>query len=308
MKGNRTGFTIVELLVVITIIALLMALIFPVLSSAREAARRALCVTNMQQLTKAATTYATIKGSFPPLMGLPKSGVGANMPKQYGWTFYLLPYVERTDVYDTIIGRNSSATAQPDFVVTIQVYMCPSDPPETAGDITPLSYAANAGMQDVASGNKPPDWRANGVFHNTNNFGQSWTPEKLDLDFLAKGDGARNTFCYLENVNLVSWANATEPDLGVIWQNATTINPGLNRDLPGACDYPHARPSSRHPAGFVVSFCDGHVSFVNEAIDYTVYSRLMTPAGKFTATPGTATGPLQNQAITPTPAEMEAVQ
>ena len=48
-KGK--AFTLVELLVVIAVIALLMALLIPVLRSARERAHRVVCMSNLRQLT-----------------------------------------------------------------------------------------------------------------------------------------------------------------------------------------------------------------------------------------------------------------
>lgn len=56
--NQRKGFTLIELLVVIAIIAFLLALLFPVLRSAREAGQRAVCLSNLKQLTLAWLAYA----------------------------------------------------------------------------------------------------------------------------------------------------------------------------------------------------------------------------------------------------------
>lgn len=56
---NPKAFTLIELLVVIAIIALLMAILIPVLRSAREQGYRVVCLSNLKQLTLAWTAYAT---------------------------------------------------------------------------------------------------------------------------------------------------------------------------------------------------------------------------------------------------------
>ncbi|GAJ23796.1 unnamed protein product, partial [marine sediment metagenome] len=57
MNGPR-GFTLVELLVVIAIIALLMAILMPALNRAKEQGKRAVCLSNLRQLTLAWIMYA----------------------------------------------------------------------------------------------------------------------------------------------------------------------------------------------------------------------------------------------------------
>ena len=56
---NPKAFTLIELLVVIAVIALLLALLFPALRSAREQGQRVVCLSNLKQLTLAWTAYAT---------------------------------------------------------------------------------------------------------------------------------------------------------------------------------------------------------------------------------------------------------
>ena len=57
-KNERNGFTLIELLVVITVIALLMAILIPVLNRARETGQRAVCLSNLKQLTLGWLMYA----------------------------------------------------------------------------------------------------------------------------------------------------------------------------------------------------------------------------------------------------------
>lgn len=58
MKTKKKGFTLIELLVVIAVIALLLALLTPILRSAKERAHRVVCLSNIKQLTLAWLTYA----------------------------------------------------------------------------------------------------------------------------------------------------------------------------------------------------------------------------------------------------------
>src|SRR5678810_1223739 len=70
LSNRKTGFTLVELLVVIGIIALLISILLPSLNRARETANRVKCASNERQIAQAILLYANEnKGKYPPDLG-----------------------------------------------------------------------------------------------------------------------------------------------------------------------------------------------------------------------------------------------
>src|SRR5574340_396527 len=88
------GFTLVELLVVITIIGILIALLLPAVQAAREAARQMECGNNLKQWGLAVHNFHDVRGGFPPAY---MTGVGHSQ-----WIGLTLPYVENPTLYDVI--------------------------------------------------------------------------------------------------------------------------------------------------------------------------------------------------------------
>ena len=108
-KSLRPGFTLVELLVVISIIGLLIALLLPAVQAARESARRMNCSSNLRQLGLASALFHDAFRRYPPgYLGVqPHSYVPCqtNTPAQYVGTLpFLLPYLEAGAIYDRIGG------------------------------------------------------------------------------------------------------------------------------------------------------------------------------------------------------------
>jgi len=82
-SATRRGFTIIELLVVVGIIAVLVGLILPAIKAARESSRGVVCLSNLRQLALAASAYAINHGGFYP----PSAYDGEDATNYYGYTW-----------------------------------------------------------------------------------------------------------------------------------------------------------------------------------------------------------------------------
>ncbi|MBN2022936.1 MAG: DUF1559 domain-containing protein [Pirellulales bacterium] len=298
-RGSR-GFTLVELLVVIVIIGVLMGLLTPAVLASREKARQAKCTNNQENLAKAVAQFQLDRQQFP---GYANRTAGTTA--EAGWLLVLLKYVDRTDLWD--VWRQGNAAALADK--RIDLFVCPSDdPPEPAA----VSYVGNCGQEDcgrdglgdfsATPAKIPPDWKANGVFFRQHRQGlpdtvNQWLKQVGTISTSDIKDGAQHTVLLSENIQAGVWIDlnpaptarldVNEFLAGILWcanphHDHDTTHGGINVDRDAgslATDHEHARPSSYHPGGVVVAFCDGHTQFVNEQINYLVYQLLMTPDG-----------------------------
>ncbi len=162
------GFTLVELLVVISIIGMLMALLLPAVQSARETGRRNTCQSNQHNLALALMQYNDTKKNYPGWNNwLNASAAGAGLSNAnlvYAETTYivpLLPYLDQNPVYTnytqylSTLMSGGTNTNQLYALGQSQVYMailvCPSNPPQATVGATPLAYVINGGQIDAKS-------------------------------------------------------------------------------------------------------------------------------------------------------------
>lgn len=152
-RVRQPAFTLLEVLVVISIIGLLVMLLLPAVQSAREAARRMSCGNNLKQLILATESYLDSLQSMPPAACL-SPGIGGP------WSAHarLLPFIEQSNLYRTIDFQYhyDDLTKAPQHAqvseVKVRPFLCPSDPQSSrpGGGFPqqhfPVNYGINYGI------------------------------------------------------------------------------------------------------------------------------------------------------------------
>lgn len=272
-RRTSRGFTLVELLVVITIIGILMALLLPAVNFAVENARQRQCMNNMRQMAMGCVSFDQTKQRFPGYTNKQAYKDGNTTKyRQVSWFIEISRELERGDIYEAWQASNAATPAAPyiDFAI------CPSDPPDS-NDQPFLAYVGNAGFNDATN-----NQIANGIMHNYYPDSSNATvfPTRAITATQIK-DGVTNTLLISENIQATRYDVADKTSNVFVWWESSASPRGINNDkniasVASADASKYARPSSNHPGGVNVAFADSHTQWLRQDIDYKVYVQLMT--------------------------------
>jgi prepilin-type processing-associated H-X9-DG protein len=175
--------TLVEMIVVISIVSLLIALLLPAVQTVRESGRRAQCQDNLKQISLALLAYHDTRNEFPrggwghKWTGVPDRGAGHQQPG--GWIYRILPHIEQRALYE--LGAGVSGSTADDLYsrrlqTPLPLFVCPSRrpcavwpiadqyayvrTPKPFGNVATVAradYAINGGASHVFSFSGPAD-------------------------------------------------------------------------------------------------------------------------------------------------------
>lgn len=316
-NSRQRGFTLVELLVVISIIGILISLLLPAVQAAREAARRSQCANNLKEISLAVHNF---ENTFKYLPSSVRPAGLTTLPRIAGLTF-ILPFLEQKviyDKYDQTVNwshANNAATVK----TLIPVFLCPSDPagPTRLDGVPEYALTASWGPDVAAVTDYSPtigvDQRleAAGL---VDKAGTGMLPKNGTPRFADVTDGLSNTIMFAESagrpylyrrggirvgdlpnsrVNGGGWSRpASDFSVdGASYDGATLPGPSAINACNGEAADPSVFPLpyygsegtseaySFHPGGANFAFGDGSVHFLKETIPIREFARLVTRAG-----------------------------
>jgi prepilin-type N-terminal cleavage/methylation domain-containing protein/prepilin-type processing-associated H-X9-DG protein len=267
MRQRKTaGFTLVELLVVISIIGTLVALLLPAVQSARESARNNTCKNNIKQVSLALINMDSGQRKLPGYVNALYDPHNQSVGRRASWVVMAFPYMEQNALWDAWSSDFSATFLAKKPWPEIEFLLCPSDPPEILGQPS-LNYVANAGMAFDGTPTRQEN-AANGVFFdNAKNTAFFISGSQADqrenenahpkitsnISYVQSNDGGSNTLMLSESVHPWFYAYDGGPTTDV-------FEPGTNGQ--GQKDIARIR-DTKHIYGFVWSNTASGIQRIN---------------------------------------------
>ena len=228
------AFTLIELLVVIAVVALLLALLIPVLRSAREQGHRVVCLSNLKQLTLAWTAYADEhdgKLVYGAAFGTATHSRLGRTKYRIGWAGWELCHARPPSITDPLPG------ALRPWIKNVDIYRCPRGRPGHAVTYA-IVMSANGG-EDVEGTYKEGENELEMI-----KFGKRVGRTMLKLTRLTEivSPGAAQRAVFIDQGQTPTTSHFYVHYLCPKWEN---LNP----------------PPIRHGNGTTLSMADGHVEY-----------------------------------------------
>src|SRR6059058_3998952 len=138
--SRRSGFTLVELLVVVAIIGVLVALLLPAVQAAREAARRMQCQNHLKQIAIAVHNFDDTYKSLPH----------SRMDDRYTWAIEILPFIEQKNLFDQWnLTKRYYLQTDAARLGTVPAYFCPTRRSHKMGIQGSISVQTGTPANDV---------------------------------------------------------------------------------------------------------------------------------------------------------------
>jgi prepilin-type N-terminal cleavage/methylation domain-containing protein len=227
---RRPGFTLLELLVVVAILAVLVGLILPAVQKARDAASLAACRNNLHQLGVALHGYHDTAKRFPSDKFEDGNTTNDGVPNTQDFFVQLLPFVEETNQV-TPVGGGGPTPPDQSKAVPVKVFLCPARRTASAGarddyaaGFHPANYDTTlfAQLRTVLGGSACSDVPA------TENPANGHPAP--DLRRIASLDGGSNTLLLAhKGMRRADYGGAGPHDEGWAETNAKPGNPDYNR-------------------------------------------------------------------------------